>query len=112
MLKNGFHIQGCSFRNTHLAAAGMKPARRHGKGFAGRELAEVETASHQREQHRAPDSPGTHTPECVLLVSREEERDRREQGRKAVRATAQHVRSWIEQGNPAGNKWHHPAVQE
>lgn len=36
----------------------MKPAWKHGKGFAGRELAEVETASQQREQHRAPDSPG------------------------------------------------------
>lgn len=39
----------------------MKPAGKHGKGLDGRELAEVETASHQREQHRAPDSPGTHT---------------------------------------------------
>lgn len=37
-----------------------------------------------------------HTPGS--RVSREEERDRQGQGRKAVSTTAQHVRSWIEQG--------------
>lgn len=50
--KKQLHIQGCSFVNMHLAAAGAKTAGKHSKGFITRSLTGVETQSVTKESKR------------------------------------------------------------